>query len=124
MRDKKYAEAAESLRLAFEISNENVKALEKLSEVHLLRTRRTKAVRALVRAVQEYGRTGLMADAERCRKRARTLDPAVVRSMKPSKTRRAPRRRPAPDLRSKMRSRALPHRRRPDCAPNSWPPAT
>jgi tetratricopeptide (TPR) repeat protein len=77
VREKKYPEAAESLRLAFEVSNENIKALEKLSEAHLLIDKKDEAVRALVRAVQEYTRTGLMADAERCRKRARTLDPAV-----------------------------------------------
>ncbi|MGH3056323.1 MAG: tetratricopeptide repeat protein, partial [Gaiellaceae bacterium] len=78
VRDKKYADAAESLRLAFETSNENVKALERLAEVHVLMQKKDLAVEALLTAVQEYTRTGLLQDAERCRKRAKQINPAAV----------------------------------------------
>ena len=78
VRDRKYAEAAESLRLAYETSNENVKALERLAEVHALMQHKDKAVETLLTAVQEYSRTGLLQDAERCRRRAKQLNPAVV----------------------------------------------
>jgi tetratricopeptide (TPR) repeat protein len=78
VRDKKYADAVESLRLAFETSNENVKALERLAEVQVLMQQKDKAVEALLTAAQEYSRGGLLQDAERCRKRAKQLNPAVV----------------------------------------------
>jgi tetratricopeptide (TPR) repeat protein len=78
IRDKKYADAVESLRLAFETSNENVKALERLAEVQVLMQQKDKAVEALLTAAQEYSRGGLLQDAERCRKRAKQLNPAVV----------------------------------------------
>lgn len=78
VRDKKYAEAAESLRLAYETSNENVKALERLAEVQVLMQKKDEAVQSLLTAVQEYGRTGLLQDAERCKKRAKQLNPAAV----------------------------------------------
>ena len=74
-RDEKYKEAAESLRQAFEASNENIKALERLAEVLLLLEQREEAVRTLLKAAREYGRAGLLGEGERCRKRAHKLDP-------------------------------------------------
>jgi tetratricopeptide (TPR) repeat protein len=73
-REEKYAEAAESLRLAFEVSSENVKALERLAEVQVLLDRPQEAAATLLKASEEYGRAGQLADGERCRKRARQLD--------------------------------------------------
>ena len=84
VRDKKFADAAESLRLAYETSNENVKALERLAEVHVLMHQNDKAVEVLLTAVQEYSRTGLLPDAERCRRRAKQLKPDMVFTDAPS----------------------------------------
>ncbi|MBI1798674.1 MAG: tetratricopeptide repeat protein [Candidatus Eisenbacteria bacterium] len=76
VQQEKYAEAEESLRRAYEASNENVKALERLADVQVLRGDRDEAVRTLLRSAMEYGRFGQLADAERCRRRALQLDPS------------------------------------------------
>ncbi|HTM58579.1 MAG TPA: tetratricopeptide repeat protein [Candidatus Udaeobacter sp.] len=76
-REEKYAEAAKALKQAYDASHENVKALERLAEVQLLLDKRDDAVKSLLEAAQEYGRASQMADADRCRKRARQLDPSA-----------------------------------------------
>src|SRR5262249_51875280 len=64
-REERYKDAAESLKLAFEASNENVKALERLAEVQLLLDQKPAAVQTLLQAAQEYGKAGQLADGER-----------------------------------------------------------
>jgi len=77
VRDKRYKEAADSLRQAFDASSENIRALEKLAEVQLLLEQRDAAVQTLLEAVREYTKAGQLADGERVRKRAAQLDPSV-----------------------------------------------
>ena len=74
-REEKYPDAAKALKQAYDASHENVKALERLAEVQLLLDKRDDAVKSLLEAAQEYGRGAQAADAERCRRRARQLDP-------------------------------------------------
>ncbi len=72
------AEAAVSLRLAFEASNENVIALERLSEIHVLNGDHDAAVAVMKEAIAAYDHGGLFADAKRCEARLRQVDPAAA----------------------------------------------
>lgn len=74
VRAEQYGEAADALRRAFEASSENVKALERLSEVLLLEEDRPGAARALAEAAHQYSRGGQLQAAEQCRRRGRELD--------------------------------------------------
>ena len=78
VRENKTVDAARSLRLAFETSNENVKALERLGEVHVLAGDNHLAAEALVEAAGQYERLGQASDAERSRRRAHQMDPSVA----------------------------------------------
>jgi tetratricopeptide (TPR) repeat protein len=78
VREEHYTDAAESLRLAFEASSENIKPLERLGEIQVMLEKNDDAVQTLMRAAEEYRRAGQMADAERCRRRAKQLDPSAV----------------------------------------------
>jgi tetratricopeptide (TPR) repeat protein len=77
VRDNMNAEAAKSLRLAFDASKENVKALDRLAEVQILEGQNADAVATLLEAAGEYARAGDPQAAERCRKRAHQLDPSA-----------------------------------------------
>ena len=74
VRAEQYAEAADALRRAFDASSENVKALERLSEVLLLEEDRPGAARALAEAAMHYAKGGQLQAAEQCRRRGRDLD--------------------------------------------------
>jgi tetratricopeptide (TPR) repeat protein len=77
-RENKLAEAAKALRKAFEHSPEQIKALEKLSEVLVLDGQNAEAARVLAEAAQHYESAGMSGDAVRCRKRAEHVQPGAV----------------------------------------------
>ena len=80
VRESKIKDAAAALRKAFDSSPENVRALERLAEVLALADDTRGAARALAEAATFYARSGLLADADRCRVRAEKLVPGVVAS--------------------------------------------
>ncbi len=66
--------AAKALRRAFDVSQENVRVLEQMSEAWLLAGENTQAAQALVEASNHYRQRGAEADARRCTERAAVLD--------------------------------------------------
>ena len=78
VRESKVKEAAAALRKAFECSPENVKALERLAEVHSLAEDDVACAQVLAEAAVYYARAGQHGQAERCRARAELLRPGVV----------------------------------------------
>jgi len=80
IRDNQNADAAKSLRLAFDTSTENIKALERLAELLAMDGHNTEAARSLIEASENYLRAGQKQDADRCRRRARQLDATVSAS--------------------------------------------
>lgn len=78
VRESKVKEAAEALRKAFDSSPENIRALERLAEVHSLAEESSAAARVLAEAASYYRRAGQAADADRCRARAEKLKPGIV----------------------------------------------
>jgi tetratricopeptide (TPR) repeat protein len=78
VRESKVKQAAEALRKAFDSSPENVRALERLAEVHLLAEESDAAARTLAEAASYYRRAGQAADADRSRARAEKLKPGIV----------------------------------------------
>jgi tetratricopeptide (TPR) repeat protein len=78
VRESKVREAAEALRKAFDSSPENVRALERLAEVHSLDEDSDAAARVLAEAASHYRRAGQAADADRCRARAEKLKPGII----------------------------------------------
>ena len=77
VRENKAVDASRSLRLAFDTSNDNVKALERLGEVKVLSGDNPAAAQVLLEAAAKYERLGQASDAERCRKRALQMDATV-----------------------------------------------
>lgn len=67
--------AADSLRKAFEVCPENIKALERLAEVCVLAGDEAGAAEALGQAVRQYQHSGQLADADRCRTRLEQFRP-------------------------------------------------
>jgi tetratricopeptide (TPR) repeat protein len=84
MRDNRTTEAADALRKAFEASPENIKALERLSEVHILDGDNESAARALGEAAVHYQSAGMLQDAERCRVKAGTLHEGPIPVPRPA----------------------------------------
>jgi tetratricopeptide (TPR) repeat protein len=80
VRAEQYPEAAEALRKAFDVSNENVKALERLAEVKLLEEDRAGAAIALAEAARHYGKSGQLQAAEQCKRRGREMDEKAFES--------------------------------------------
>jgi len=80
IRDNQNADAAKSLRLAFDTSTENIKALERLAELLAMDGHNPEAARTLIEASENYLRAGQKQDAERCRKRAKQFDSTVTTS--------------------------------------------
>lgn len=80
IRDNKNADAAKSLRLAFDTSTENIKALERLAELLAMDGHNPEAARTLIEASENYLRAGQKQDSERCRRRARQFDSTVTAS--------------------------------------------
>ncbi len=78
VRESRLKEAAAALRSAFEASPDNVRALERLGEVHGLLDDDGASALAFAEATLYYARAGLAADAERCRQHAERLRPGVV----------------------------------------------
>ena len=76
------ADAAVALRLAFEASRENVIALERLAEIHVLNGEREPAISVMKEAIAEYDRRGLLSDAHRCEARLRQFDAAAADGLK------------------------------------------
>ncbi len=76
------AEAALSLRLAFDASNENVIALERLAEIHVLNGEDESAIAVMKEAIAAYDHGGQLADARRCEARLRQVNPAAADSLK------------------------------------------
>jgi tetratricopeptide (TPR) repeat protein len=74
VRAERYEDAADALRKAFEASNENVKALERLAEVLLLEDDRPGAARGLAEAAHHYAKSGQLQAAEQCKRRGRELN--------------------------------------------------
>jgi tetratricopeptide (TPR) repeat protein len=73
LREDRAAEAVVSLQKAFEASPENIKALERLAEVQILRGEPAEAAKSLADAAGHYQQAGLMVDADRCRNRIELL---------------------------------------------------
>lgn len=71
------AEAADALRKAFDVSQDNVRVLEQLAEAWLLAGDQHQAAQAMVEAAQHYQQRGEAKHAARCRKRATSLDASV-----------------------------------------------
>ena len=67
------ADAAGALRRAFDVSQENVRVLEQLSEAWLLAGENDRAAEALAEAAQHYRERSAEADAKRCEERASAL---------------------------------------------------
>lgn len=80
IRDNQNADAAKSLRLAFDTSTENIKALERLAELLAMDGHNPEAARTLIEASENYLRAGQKQDSERCRRRARQFDSTVTAS--------------------------------------------
>jgi glutamate formiminotransferase/formiminotetrahydrofolate cyclodeaminase len=114
LREDKPDEAAASLKAAFELSPENVKTLERLADVYLVKGDKEAAAAALADAAQRYQEAGQTAHAERCRNRMLQLKPGGmprVPASKPSGTvRRRCRRRSASAKRSRRPRRRFPAR--------------
>jgi tetratricopeptide (TPR) repeat protein len=75
LREDKPEEAATSLKAAFELSPENVKTLERLADVYLVKGDKEAAAATLADAVARYQEAGQTAHAERCRNRMLQLKP-------------------------------------------------
>ena len=76
------AEAAVSLRLAFDASSENVIALERLAEIHVLNGEHEAAVSVMKEAIAAHDHGGQFADARRCEARLRQFAPAAADALK------------------------------------------
>jgi tetratricopeptide (TPR) repeat protein len=68
--------AIASLEKAFEVSPDNIRALEKLGEARVLDGDNEGAARTLHEAALHYQRAGQITDADRCRRRAGMVAPA------------------------------------------------
>jgi tetratricopeptide (TPR) repeat protein len=75
LREDRAPQAAESLRMAFEVCPENIKALERLAEVCVLAGDEAGAAEALAQGVRQYQHSGQLVDADRCRTRLEQLRP-------------------------------------------------
>lgn len=84
------AEAARALRKAFDVCQDNIKVLEQLSEAWLLAGDQHLAAQALVEAGHHYKVRGQDMDAQRCVKRAATLDASVSDASLPEAPAAAP----------------------------------
>jgi tetratricopeptide (TPR) repeat protein len=78
VREDKTTDAAAALRKAFDCCTENIKALERLAEVHSLAGDLPASARALAEAAWYYGRAGQGTDAERCGAQAEQIQPGSV----------------------------------------------
>ena len=74
------ADAANALRQAFDVCQDNVRVLEQLSEAWLLAGENGKASQVLLEAASHYRVRGTEADVHRCIERAAHLDPATSAS--------------------------------------------
>lgn len=72
------ADAARSLRKAFDACTENVRVLERLAEVYLADGKTEPAAKALLEAAEHYRKAGQASDAVRCEGRARQAAPGVA----------------------------------------------
>jgi len=78
VREGKTREATTALRKAFDCCNENIKALERLSDVYATAGETPQAARALAEAAHYYRRAGQNADADRCAARAEQTQPGAL----------------------------------------------
>lgn len=78
VRETKTKEAIAALRKAFDCCMENIKALERLSEVYELADDVPASARALAEAAFYYRRAGHDQEAQRCRARAEKIQPGAV----------------------------------------------
>lgn len=90
LREDKPDEAAASLKSAFELSPDNVKTLERLADVHLVKGNKDGAVAALSDAIQRYEKAGQGSHAERCRNRLAQIRPGAVPRTRPQAPAAAP----------------------------------
>ena len=72
------AEAANALRQAFDVCQDNVRVLEQLAEAWLLAGEKEKAAEALVEASTYYRQRAADLEARRCLEKASTLDPSIA----------------------------------------------
>jgi tetratricopeptide (TPR) repeat protein len=77
VREEKPRDAAAVLRKAFEVSHEEIRALERMAEVFLLAGDMPEAGRAMAEAAHYYEKAGQAEMAERCRNRAQQLSPGA-----------------------------------------------
>jgi tetratricopeptide (TPR) repeat protein len=77
LRASRTAEAITALRSAFDHGQENVKLLERLSEVLLLEGHNQKAAEAMLEAAQYWQARNQMADMRRCIARADVIQPGI-----------------------------------------------
>jgi tetratricopeptide (TPR) repeat protein len=78
VREDRPQEAAVAMRKAFEASPEDVRTLERLSEVHTLAGETGAAAAAMAEAAHHYAAAGKSGDAERCRARAEQIQSGAV----------------------------------------------
>jgi tetratricopeptide (TPR) repeat protein len=90
LREDKPDEAAAALKAAFELSPENVKTLERLADVHLVKGDKEAAAAALADAIRRYDESGQSSHAERCRNRLAQIKPGAVSRPQPPRLPSAP----------------------------------
>ena len=78
MRENKTSDAATALRRAFDCSTENIKALERLAEVHTIADDVPAAAQAFAEAATHYRSAGQGANADRCAGQAEELMPGAM----------------------------------------------
>jgi tetratricopeptide (TPR) repeat protein len=78
MREDKYADATASLRKAFDACQDDVRVLDRLSQVYELQGETSAAAATLIEAAQHYEKRGQLDESRRCRARAKKLDPDVT----------------------------------------------
>jgi tetratricopeptide (TPR) repeat protein len=80
LRSNRAPDAIAALRKAFDHGQENVKLLERLSEVLLLEGETQRAADAMLEASQAWATRGQSGDSERCRSRADIILPGAARA--------------------------------------------
>jgi tetratricopeptide (TPR) repeat protein len=78
VRENRAKDAALALRKAFDVCTENIKALERLSEVYTLGDDTTASAMVLAEAASYYERAGRSDQAQRCRTRAEQIQAGAV----------------------------------------------
>ena len=117
LREDKADEAAGSLKSALELSPDNVKTLERLADVLLVKGDKDGAADALANAIRRYDEVGQSAHAERCRNRLAQIRPGGAPRAQPARPSAAPPQPAAPERGHEERSQAVAASPRPVSTP-------